>query len=155
MNVYVQTPDELQMEDDDVIDCFLEQGGDIGVFGAHEQREGTALLRSRAHVTASSAQSAKIMSSLGASAASIAPFRFLPDLEIVGEPARAALMAHADAKLDADEMDLMLELTRPELVTLIGAEPVERSRWSGCWSSSAGASTRSSCGACRPTARTK
>jgi len=87
----------------------------IGHFTSQEQREGMALVRNGAHTSTSIDACVKIVRSLGATAASIAPFRFLPDID---ELARAALIAHADAN-HCREIDLKLELTELALTALI------------------------------------
>ena len=120
-------------------------GGDIGVWREHANAEGVRFLRGAQHANATARDCAAIYASLGAaappsisaSAAALAaagghPFRFLPaaDLSILDEHMRAALIAHADtAHAAAPAMDLKPALTEPELVSLIGAAPVERLLW--------------------------
>ena len=54
-----QTPVELEMEDGDVIDAFLAQDGQIGVFGQHSRSSGLELLQDKKKLKQASALEGK------------------------------------------------------------------------------------------------
>ena len=126
--VETQTPDDLEMESDNVIDAMLEQV-DIGVFGKHAGQPGLRLLMGSAIETAPSTAATEVnalVRQLGGRPGS-RPQSF-PNRQLLPLPARQALIqtldaAHGHAKTvqcrsSSVVHDVKLDLTRPELVRL-------------------------------------
>ena len=108
-----QTPTELEMEDEDVIDAFGDVSGDIGHWGTHEHTPGIEFLQSTAMAEAgSNAASRSIMRTLGATSSD---FRCNDRQRLLSARSCAALVHYADARAQAGERDLKLELTRDGL----------------------------------------
>jgi len=115
-----QTPDELEMEDGDVIEVNLFQVGDIGEWGEHAEAIGTRFLKGDA---ASRDDAQGIMRALGVT--KCRPFEFHCDVGI-DECARKALMQYVDASCPAGEADFKLPLSHDTLVDLVGHRSVVR-----------------------------
>lgn len=126
------TPDDLEMEDDDVIDVMIERAGDIGVFGQHGNSPGIELLAGNNPTAEVDAKAvAKLVRQLHARPNSAPQVLFRPAL--LSATARQQLIQRLDqahAKMSgttsAQEAttDLKLEPSRAELEAMIGKAAV-------------------------------
>jgi hypothetical protein len=134
-----QTPDKLEMEDDDVIEAILFACGDIGIFGEHRGGCGVELLQDgEALQHASAADAKRIMLELGptARAGDTGEGLVMGDKTVVLDAGgRAALMGLVD-KLRVEEdprvdtshgaHDEQVDISAQELAALVGGAEAER-----------------------------
>ena len=121
------TPQDIDMEDGDRIDCRLEQQGDIGVFGAHAGSPGLAFLQPGAKLDDAPAAVVREIEArcrLGGSEGDAPYFASFPAAGLLSAAQRAALRSELDLGARAADgvLDYKKPLTRREASSRLGAK---------------------------------
>jgi hypothetical protein len=114
------TPNRLELKDNDQIDCFLERPGDIGIFGAHANSMGIEYLDNNISTTTTTKPPSLLKIIHHINANPFATYQSHSEQEILQSSQRKNLIQILNDKWNGKDRDLKVLLTNNALSDIIG-----------------------------------